>query len=123
MSRFFGCCGDILTAGKVSKSAVGFGHLVSVFFFLNSRALVVVGFAELGRNAVSHADTLAGAGSLHKPHSSKVLLALTLNFKRDLIVSTTNTTRTSLHVWFNVTECGFEDLKWVFDLQLVGSLL
>ena len=93
---------------EMGESTVGVSHLVCVFSLLNGSAGIIVGFDEFNRQTVGHADTFARSSCCYKPHCCKVVLALALNFKRNLIVSSTNTSRTSLHVWLNVLHSLFE---------------
>ncbi len=103
------------------EGAVSLGHAVRVFTFLDRGALVVVGVHELSSDTVSHAHTLAATACCDKPHRGEVVLALTFNFKRDLVVGTTDTATASLHVWANVAKSLLKHIEWVVNFKLVSS--
>lgn len=54
-----------LAASKMSKSAVGFGHFVSVFFLLEGNASFVAGVNDFGRQALAVRHAAFAAGSLY----------------------------------------------------------
>jgi hypothetical protein len=108
-------------ASEVGEGAVGVGHAVRIFAFLYRGTLVVVGILEFDSDTIGHAHAFTASSGGYEPHHGQVLLALTLNFEWNLVVGTTHTARTSLHVWLDVGHSLLEDFVGVFHLKTLGG--
>jgi hypothetical protein len=81
------------------ESAVGFGHAVGVFFFLEGSAGFVVGINDFERKTFLVRDATTISRTLNEPTEGIVQLAMTGNWEWNLVVRTTHTTRFDFEVW------------------------
>src|SRR5581483_3451641 len=128
-TNFFPCfaktnfCSHGLAPGEVGEGAVGVCHLMGVLALFDGGTLVVVGILQLKRDAIQHAHAATGTGSLDKPHSGQMLLALTLDLKWNLVIGTSDPARTRFHVWLNVLHGLLEHVERIVHLEPGSSFL